>query len=94
MANSDFIYRRTVAGWSALETGAPLAAPLRRILGLIEGETHSHVVRKLMRQHTETNVAEWLSQLQKLGLLEALPSQLVHDLDFTGSFVLRRGSAE
>jgi len=35
-----------------------------------------------------SRAAEWLSQLQKFGLVEALRSQL-HGLDVTGSFVLR-----
>ena len=33
-------------------------------------------------------VTEWISQLEKLGLLETAPSHLEHDLDFTGSFEL------
>ena len=82
----DYIYRRTEAGQSALETDAPIAAPLRRVLVLIEGETHSHVVRGLLRDHSESNVTYWLSQLQRLGFVEALPSNLHHDLDFTGNF--------
>ena len=86
MTSADCIYRRTIAGQSALETGAPLAPPLRRILDIIEAEMHSHVLRKMLRQHTDTTVGLWLSQLQKLGLLEALPSELEHDLDFTGNF--------
>ena len=90
MASTDYIYRRTVAGQSALETDAPLAPPLRRLLGLIEGETHAHMVRRLLRDHTESNVAYWLAQLQKLGFVEALPSPLHHDLDFTGGFDLRK----
>ena len=90
MTNPDYIYRRTVAGQSAWETEAPLAAPLRRVLGLVEGETHAHALRRLLSQHTESNVAYWLSQLQKLGLLETRPSDLESDLDFTGSFDLRK----
>lgn len=86
MASTELIYRRTVAGQSALETDAPLAAPLRRVLGLIEGETHSHALRRLLSHHTDSNVAYWLSQLEKLGLLEARPGHVEADLDFTGSF--------
>jgi hypothetical protein len=86
MASTDCIYRRTEAGQSAVESGAPLAPPLRRILGLVEAETHSHVLRRLLRHHTENVLADWLSQLHKLGLLETLPSHLEHDLDFTGNF--------
>jgi len=46
MANTDLIYRRTAAGQSALQTDTPLAAPLRRVLGMIEGEIHAHMVRR------------------------------------------------
>jgi hypothetical protein len=90
MANSDCIYRRTVAGQSAWDSGAPLAAPLLRVLSLVEAEMHSHILRRLLRHHAENNVAEWLSQLERLGLLETVPSHLEHDLDFTGSFELRK----
>jgi hypothetical protein len=90
MPSSDYIYRRTVAGQSALETGAPLAAPLRRVLDLVEGETHAHALRRLLSQHTDSNVAYWLAQLEKLGLLETRPSDLESDLDFTGSLDLRK----
>jgi len=90
MATSDYIYRRSTAGHSALQTDAPLAPPLRRLLVLIEGETHTHVIRKLLHDHTESNIGNWLSQLEKLGLVEARPSHLDHDLDFTGSFSFQR----
>jgi hypothetical protein len=90
MASNDYIYRRTAAGQSALETDTPLAAPLRRVLMLIEGETHAHLVRRLLRDHTESNIAYWLSQLERSGFLEALPSPLHHDLDFTGSFAFSK----
>ena len=38
----------------------------------------------------ESNIAYWLSQLEKLGLVEARPSQIDHDLDFTGSFAFQK----
>ncbi len=85
---SDCIYRRTVAGQSAWDSGAPLAAPLLRVLSLIEAEMHSHILRRLLRHHAESAVADWISQLEKLGLVEAVPSHLEHDLDFTGSLDL------
>ena len=43
---------------------------------------------RLLRQHTEGAIAEWASQLQKLGLIESLPMPQEHDLDFTGSLRL------
>ena len=88
MASSDCIYRRTVAGESAWDSGAPLAAPLLRVLSLIQAEMHSHILRGLLRHHADSTVTDWISQLEKLGFVEVVPSHLEHDLDFTGSFEL------
>jgi hypothetical protein len=90
MASSDYIYRRTQAGQSAWESRAPLPTPLRRVLGIVEVDTHSHVLRRRLREHQESAVTDWLSQLERLGLLEKLPSHLDHDLDFTGNFGFRK----
>ena len=86
MSSSDCIYRRTAAGQSAWDSGAPLTAPLLRVLSLIEAEMHSHILRRLLRHHPDDTVTDWMSQLQKLGLVEVVPTHLEHDLDFTGSF--------
>jgi len=85
---ADCIYRRTPAGKSAWDNGAPLAPPLRRLLGLIDHDIHSKMLPKLLRQHTAGVVAEWTSQLQRLGLIELLPVLEEHDLDFTDSLRL------
>jgi hypothetical protein len=82
-AMADCIYRRTPAGKSAWDEGAPLAPPLRRMLGLIDHDIHSKMLPKLLRQHTQGVVAEWALQLQKLGLIESLPVLDEHNLDFT-----------
>ena len=45
MATADRIYQRTEAGHKAWESGDPgVPAEQRRILGLINGETHSDLV--------------------------------------------------
>ena len=85
---ADVIYRRTAAGKSAWDEGAPLAPPLRRLLGLIEHDIHSKMLPGLLREYTEGAVADWASKLQKLGLIEVLPVLEEHDLDFTGSLRL------
>jgi hypothetical protein len=85
MASTDCIYRRTTAGQSALESGAPLPPPLRRVLGLVEADIHSRMLRTLLRQHTDGAISEWAAQLVRLGLIESLPVLEEHDLDFTGS---------
>jgi len=85
---ADCIYRRTPAGKSAWDEGAPLPPPLRVLLGLIDHDIHSKMLPGLLRQYTEGAVAGWASQLQKLGLIEVLPVLQEHDLDFTGSLRL------
>jgi hypothetical protein len=90
MASTDRIYRRTEAGHSALGSGAPLPTILRHMLGLIDSDTHGNVLRKLMRGHTDSAVLYWISELEKLGLVESRPSHVEHDLDFTGSFEFRK----
>jgi hypothetical protein len=87
---TDCIYRRTPAGKSAWDDGAPLSPPLRRLLGLIEADVHSKMLPKLLRQHTEASISEWAGQLQRLGLIESLPVLEDHDLDFTGNFLAQR----
>lgn len=82
---SDCIYRRTAAGKSAWDESAPLPPPLRRLLGLIDNDVHSRMLPRLLRQHTEGSIAEWVAQLKRLGLIESLPVLEEHDLDFTGS---------
>jgi hypothetical protein len=85
---ADCIYRRTPAGKSAWDEGAPLSPPLRRLLGLIDHDIHSKMLPTLLRQFTGGVVADWAAQLQKLGLIESLPVLEEHDLDFTGSLRL------
>jgi len=84
----DCIYRRTPAGKSAWDEGAPLSPPLRRMLGLIDADMHSKVLHKHLREHTEGAITGWASQLHRLGLIESLPVLEEHDLDFTGSLRL------
>jgi hypothetical protein len=87
MAKTQYIYRRTAAGQSAWDIGGEGLTPaLRRMLGLLQADTHSDVLHRLLRQHTELAVLEWASQLERLGLIESLPGLAEHDLDFSGSF--------
>ena len=90
MANGDRIYRRTPAGQSAWETREALPTPLRRVLSMVEVDTHAHVVCKRLRDHEEGTVTDWLAQLERMGLVESAASKREHDLDFTGSFELRK----
>jgi hypothetical protein len=81
------IFRRTEAGSAAFEDqNSGLPAQYRRILRVIAAETHSDVVRDLLRCYSETQIVEWLAELLTLGLLESVPDAAEHDLDFTSGF--------
>jgi hypothetical protein len=81
------IFRRTKAGSAAFEDqNSGLPAQYRRILHAIAAETHSDVLRNLLRCYSETQIVRWLAELLTLGLLESVPEAAEHDLDFTGGF--------
>jgi hypothetical protein len=81
------IFRRTEAGSAAFEDqNSGLPAQYRRILRVIAGETHSDVLRDLLRCYSQTQIVQWLAELLTLGLLESVPEAAGHDLDFTGGF--------
>ena len=81
------IFRRTEAGSAAFEDqNSGLPAQYRRILRVIAAETHSDVVRDLLRCYSESQIVQWLAELLTLGLLESVPDAAEHDLDFTSGF--------
>lgn len=88
MPKIEQIYRRTKEGsraYTSQESGLPDYH--RSILGLIEGDTHSDLIRKtLRRRYSEYKIFDWLDELQTLGFLESAPVADTHDLDFTGGF--------
>ncbi len=65
-----------------------MPADYRRILGLIETEAHSDVIRGLLRRYPDTLIFEWLAELEELDLLSSVPTEAKHDLDFTGTLRL------
>lgn len=89
MASKARIYRRTAAGKRAWESSdSKVPAEYRRVLGLLETETHSDVIRGFLRRHSDKLIFEWFDRLEQLGLLESTPAKEQHDLDFTTSFKL------
>ncbi len=84
-SSRDWIYRRTTAGEEALSsTGATVPTEYRRILGVIEGVTHSDVIRGLLRQFPDALLGDWLSEMEELGYIVSAPADPKQDLDFTG----------
>jgi len=87
MSTTDRIYRRTEAGEKAWESRDPgLPAEQRRILGLINGETHSDLLQNRLRHYPAARILGWLAQLERQGLLRSVPGAVEHNLDFTGNF--------
>jgi hypothetical protein len=87
MSTADRIYQRTEAGqkaWESRDPGVP--AEQRRILGLINGETHSDLLQKRLSHCSVAQISAWLAQLEGQGLLHSVPGAVEHDLDFTGDF--------
>jgi len=85
--NPGKIYFLTTAGAGALKSaGTVLDKHHRRILQLISGDTHIDVICGWLRHYTNTQLTQWLEQLEKMGLVDTKTADETHDLDFTGEF--------
>ena len=95
MANPDRIYERTAAGQKALEAGgSSLRAEMLWVLGLIKTKTHADEVRHGMpNRYSVDQIAELLSDLEKLGFIESVTATTEHNLDFTQNLSLAELSA-
>lgn len=90
----DRIYRRTAAGDEAFSaTDAAIPSDYRRILRVIEGDTHCDVIRGLLRQFPDALLADWLTELEELGFVESTAADRTHDLDFTDPLQTRQLAA-
>ena len=79
-------YRATDTGIQALASPPEgLSLPCRRILGLLQGDTHFAVVRAGMGMCEEKQIGDWLQQLETRGLVSWHEEQEDADLDFTGN---------
>jgi hypothetical protein len=81
------LYRRTEAGkaaWQRQDARVPLE--YRRVLGLIETDTHPDSLRARLARYSEAETLHLLDELVDLGLVEAVEASEHHDLDFTGNF--------
>jgi CheY-like chemotaxis protein len=80
-------YRRTAAGDEAFaseDTAVP--SDYRRVLGVLEGETHFDVIRGRLRQYPRVLLEEWLAEIEELGYIESSPTEAALDLDFVAHF--------
>jgi hypothetical protein len=77
------IYRRTgggLAAWKDDKSG--LSLPFRRILSLIDGDTHYSVIRAGMALCRDEQLSVWLEQLETLCFLESATPVADASLDF------------
>ena len=87
MPQPGTIYFLTDAGIDALKSaGAVLGRHHRRVLSVIEGDTHIDVICGWLRHYTNQQLTEWLGQLERMGLLGTRSADASHDLDFTIEF--------
>lgn len=75
-------YRRTSSGEAALRSvDDAIPVDYRRILCLIDGDTHPNVVRGRLRQYSDALIADWLAELEEIGFIESTGGD-AFDLDF------------
>src|SRR5260221_7955418 len=76
-------YRRTDSGDAALRSlDDAIPVDYRRILCLIDGDTHANVVRGRLRQYSDALIADWLAELEEIGFIESTAVAEAYDLDF------------
>jgi CheY-like chemotaxis protein len=79
----DSTYRRTAAGDEALRSvDTAIPVDYRRILCIIDGNTHANVVRGRLRQYSDKLIADWLAELEEIGFIEPAEAGDAYDLDF------------
>lgn len=79
----DATYRRTAAGDAALRSvDTAIPVDYRRILCVVEGDTHVNVIRGRLRRYRDTLIDAWLGELEELGFIETSRTSAAYDLDF------------
>ena len=79
----DATYRRTEAGDEALRSvDTAIPVDYRRILCVVEGDTHTNVIRGRLRRYRDTLIDAWLAELEELGFIESARASAAYDLDF------------
>lgn len=79
----DMTFRRTASGAEALRSlDTAIPVDYRRILCLIDGDTHANVVRGRLRQYSDALITDWLAELEELGFIESTNVADAYDLDF------------
>jgi len=81
--NLDRTYRRTASGETALRSvDTAIPVDYRRILCLVDRDTHTNVVRGRLRQYSDALIMDWLAELEELGFIESTAAADAYDMDF------------
>jgi CheY-like chemotaxis protein len=84
MGGEGRIYRRTEAGNQVVaHDDRSVPADYRRILEVVRSDTAADVIRGCLRQYPDKLLADWLLEIEDLGLLESAAAPEDLDLDFT-----------
>jgi CheY-like chemotaxis protein len=84
MAGQGRIYRRTATGDQVVANDdRSVPADYRRILEVVRSDTAADVIRGCLRQYPDRLLADWLEEIEDLGLLESEIAAEDLDLDFT-----------
>jgi CheY-like chemotaxis protein len=78
-------YRLTEAG-QAVSDDLSVPADYRRLLALVQADTHFDVIRGALRRYSDKLIGDWVAELEEVGYLEVVPAEADFDLDFTGFF--------
>jgi CheY-like chemotaxis protein len=88
------IYARTAAGDEALASGdVAIPSDYRRILALLDGSTHTHVIRGRLRHFADDLLDDWLAELEELGFISSIAADVTQELDFSSLLAAQQGSA-
>ena len=94
MALPDRIYRRTPLGeQKSAQPDKSLPLEHQRILGLVNQDTHTDVVRGCLRQFPDALLADWLGEMEELGYLSSTSAESTQSLDFTDLFNAKQAKA-
>lgn len=84
-------YWRTEAGDRAVQDET-VPTDYRRLLKLIEGRTHSAVIRGCLRQFPDSLLSDWLDELEEIGYVASHRAEITANIDFKELFKAQRAA--
>jgi len=72
----NVFYQRTASGEAALHSeDTAIPDDYRRILAILDGQTHVNVLRGRLRRYSDDLIADWLQELEDIGFIERIGSE-------------------